>query len=333
MTTSPPIAAQPQGNGAGARNHHYVPQCYLKGFARSRSKNAQLYVVDAPHQRAFTTTPRNVAARRDFNRIEVPGHDPNLIETSYAKFEAKLAPMLVRLDASSRFAGQDDLNLALQLVGLLAVRNPRQREQLRRFHADVARRVMDLSLATPERWASQVRQAQAAGYLGGVDVTYEQMREFVEQERYRVEVPTTRHVQLELQLFETLVPALHKRSWCLVQAGPQSGGFVTSDQPVTLCWTDPALEGGFYGPGFGMRDTSVVCPLSHQLALWGTFDGPSGVVELPDDSVAAINTRTIAYAGSQIYAQSDRFFYAGADGTPQRGNTLLALLLAERDAR
>lgn len=332
MTTSPPIAAQPQGTDAGARNHHYVPQCYLKGFARSRSKNAQLYVVDAVRRRDFTTTPRNVAAQRDFNRIEVPGHDPNIIETSYAEFEAKLAPMLVRLDAAGRFASQDDLHLALELVALLAVRNPGRREGLRRFHADVTRRMMDLALATPERWASQVRQAQATGHLGPVNVTYAQMRDFVEQERYRIEVPTTRHVELELHALETVVPLLRKRSWCLLQAGPQSGGFVTSDRPVTLCWTDPALEGGFYGPGFGVRDTSVVCPLSHQLALWGTFDGRSGVVELPDDAVAAINTRTIAYAGSQIYAQSDRFFYAGAEGAPQRGNTLLALLVAKREA-
>ena len=330
MTTTPPTAPQPQGAPAVARNHHYVPQCYLKGFARSRSKNAQLYVVDAAHRRAFTTTPRNVAAQRDFNRIEVPGHDPNLIETSYAEFEAKLAPMLVRLDVAGRFASEDDLHLALEMVGLLAVRNPRQREQMRRFHADVARRVMDLALATPERWASQVRQARAAGHLDAGDVPYAVMREFVEQERYEVEVPTTRHVHQELQMLEALVPLLHQRSWCLLRAGAQSGGFVTSDHPVTLRWDDPALAGGFYGPGYGLRDTSVVCPLSYQLALLGRFDGRTGVLELRDSAVAAVNSFTIRHAGSQIYAQSDRFFYADTEGVPQRGNTLLEVLLAKR---
>lgn len=332
MTTPRTAAGQPPGTATGARNHHYVPQCYLKGFARSRSRDAQLYVVDAARRHAFTTTPRNVAAQRDFNRIEVPGHDPNLIETSYAEFEARLAPMLVRMDARGRFASQDDLHLALELVGLLAVRNPSRRERLRRFHAEVAHRIMDLTLATPERYANEVRRARAAGFVDTADVPYEQMREFVEQERFRIEVPTTRHVQLELELLETVVPLLHERSWCLLQAGVQSGGFVTSDQPVTLCWSDPALEGGIYGPGFAMRDTTVLCPLSRQLALWGTFDGRSGVLELPDNAVAAINTRTIGHAGSQIYAQSDRFFFAGADGAAQRGNTLLALLHAKRDA-
>jgi hypothetical protein len=30
-----------------ARNHHWVPQSYLKGFSKGRSKNSQLHVVDA----------------------------------------------------------------------------------------------------------------------------------------------------------------------------------------------------------------------------------------------------------------------------------------------
>ncbi|WP_265923371.1 DUF4238 domain-containing protein [Cupriavidus nantongensis] len=66
VTTNPP-------KGNDARNHHYVPQCYLKGFARNRSKNAQLFVVDTKTKRAFVTTPRNLAAQRDFNRVEIPG--------------------------------------------------------------------------------------------------------------------------------------------------------------------------------------------------------------------------------------------------------------------
>nr|WP_164490446.1 DUF4238 domain-containing protein [Ralstonia solanacearum] len=72
MTTSPrtdPVAGAHQpGSGAGARNHHHVPQCYLrvKGFANSYGKDAQLYVVDMVRWHAFTTTPPNVAACAQF---------------------------------------------------------------------------------------------------------------------------------------------------------------------------------------------------------------------------------------------------------------------------
>ena len=64
--------------GNNARNHHWVPQCYLKGFAKSRSKNAQLHVADFEANRQFMTIPRNVAAAGDFNRIDIDGVNPNL---------------------------------------------------------------------------------------------------------------------------------------------------------------------------------------------------------------------------------------------------------------
>ncbi|RZI39825.1 DUF4238 domain-containing protein [Herbaspirillum sp. HC18] len=75
------------GRDNQARNHHWVPQCYLKGFAKSRGKSAKLFVIDAIERKTFQTIPRNVASERDFNKIEVDGVDPNHIESGYAHFE------------------------------------------------------------------------------------------------------------------------------------------------------------------------------------------------------------------------------------------------------
>jgi hypothetical protein len=88
--------AMKNDEGGQARKHHYVPQCYLKGFARNRSKKAQLFVVDSSVKRAFITTPQNVATERDFNRIDIDGEDPNLIESSYAEFESKPSRTTIR---------------------------------------------------------------------------------------------------------------------------------------------------------------------------------------------------------------------------------------------
>ncbi|WP_197339759.1 hypothetical protein [Ralstonia solanacearum] len=62
------------------------------------------------------------------------------------------------------------------------------------------------------------------------------------------------------------------------------------------------------------------------LALLGVFGERAGVIDLSDDVVAAVNMRTIAEAGRQVYAQSDRFHFIGQDGVAQRGNTLLNML-------
>ncbi len=322
-------AGEPAGT-AEARNHHWIPQCYLKGFARNRSKNSQLYVVDAKTRRAFMTTPRNVAAQRDFNRIDTPGYDPNLIEAGYGQLEGRAAEVLVRLDTEQEPTSPADLEVLLELVGLMAVRNPVQRENRRRFHADVARRVMDLTLATRERWESQVRQAEEAGLLQPNDVTYAQAKAFFDGGQYTIEVPTTQHVQTELQLLQTLVERLHQRRWALLRAAPETGGFVTSDQPVTLAWEDEARERRFPSPGFGLKGTTAVCPLSKGLALLGTFEGQVGTLDLTPEQVAAINTRTISYSGRQIYAGHDHFRFLDGEGTAHLGSDLLTVLSGKR---
>ncbi len=56
-----------------ARKHHYVPQCYLKGFVENREK-PRLFTVDVRTRRSFLANPENVAAERDFHiNTRTPG--------------------------------------------------------------------------------------------------------------------------------------------------------------------------------------------------------------------------------------------------------------------
>ncbi len=48
-----------------ARNHHWIPQCYFNGFAKSRNKSDQLFVLDAFARKSCTASARNVASVRD----------------------------------------------------------------------------------------------------------------------------------------------------------------------------------------------------------------------------------------------------------------------------
>lgn len=309
---------------SGARNHHWIPQCYLKGFAKSRSKNAQLFVTDAVNRTAFVTNPRNVASARDFNRIDAVGGDANHIESAYADFEGLAARALTRMDEKREFGDEEEHNLILNLIALFSVRNPRMRENVRRFHEQVAKQIMSLTVATKERYEASVASAIRSGDVPpNADVSYESVREFVESERYAITVPTTRHVETELQLVETVLPLLGDRSWLLLRAAVGSGGFVTSDHPVSLYWTGSRNRGAFYPPGFGLMDTEVLFPLSHELAMVRTFDGPHGIRDATAEHVALANGVTIRYGQRQIYARDDRFRYAFSEGDMQRGADLL----------
>jgi hypothetical protein len=173
-----------------ARNHHWVPQCYLKGFAKSRSKKAQLHVIDKHSRQSFVASPRNVASARDFNRISADGVSPNYIEERYAEFEGKVARTLQRMWEQRQWGDAEDLDLVLNLVALLSARHPRMRETVRDFHERVIKQMMHLTVATPERYeASFGRTAQAGDIAPDMHMDYLGMKGFIDGEQYSMVIP------------------------------------------------------------------------------------------------------------------------------------------------
>lgn len=309
--------------GNNARNHHWVPQCYLKGFAKSRSKNAQLHVADFEANRQFMTVPRNVAAARDFNRIDIDGVDPNHVESGVAVFESSLSKALERICHDGEVRDPEDINLIWNLIALLAVRSPGMRENIRHGHEQVMKRVLGLTLATKERYEATFADAARAGVLdAGNILPYERMLDFFDRDQYSIAVSTTHHVQQELKLAYEVLPLLGRRNWLLVRASPGTGGFVTSDHPVALQWTNPP-EQAFGSPGFGLRNTEVLFALSHDLALVGNFEGEDGIIDADERQVALFNAVIIGHRGRQIYARDDRFRYMMRDGVLRRGADVL----------
>jgi hypothetical protein len=132
-----------------ARIHHFVPQCYLKGFTRNRKK-PRLFVVDRKEASSFFTHPKNVAAQRDFHRVEVNGIPTDALENAFSGFESELTKALLAAVEMQTIEGEVKIYL-LNLMTLISVKNPRHRESMRDFRARVANAILDLSLASRER--------------------------------------------------------------------------------------------------------------------------------------------------------------------------------------
>jgi hypothetical protein len=306
------------------RNHHWVPQSYLKGFTKSRRKNAQLHVVDAIERRHFSTVPRNVASARDFNRVEMQGLDPNQVETDMAKFEGLVAKALERICKDRAIDDPEDTNLVLNLIALLSVRTPNMREHVREGYERVLKRVMDLTLATKESYESAFANAAQVGAFGDTEmVPYGAMRDFFDRNEYTIAMPTSRHVTHEFDLVDSILPLLSKRNWRIVRAKPGTGGFITSDHPVILQWTEYRSRYPFDSPGFALPGTEVLFAVSHDVAMIGTFDKPAGMSDADVRIVALINGCTMSHSRRQIYARDDRFYYLGRDGEVRRGTHAL----------
>lgn len=306
-----------------ARHHHFLSQCYLRGFTKNGSKKSRLIALDLEKRRHFETNPRNVGGIRDFNRIEVEGVDQEILEKSLSDFESDAATALRAVAEGADFTGER-METILTLIGLLAVRSPQMRETMRQFQEEIAQKVMSLALATKERWESQVEQMREDGVDVG-DVTYEDLKRFNDSKAYTVEVAREHHIRMEMGMLQTIVPLLMQRGWTLIRSNAETGAFVTSDRPVVLDYTDAAKVPFFFrgSPGFGLNNTSVYFPLARYTALLGEFSVEPITVNATRELVANFNARMALAADKHIYAPGLDFPIAGREGEILSGKSLL----------
>ncbi|WP_146030267.1 DUF4238 domain-containing protein [Methylocella silvestris] len=292
-----------------ARQHHYVPQCYLKGFVSNREK-PRLFAVDFKERRIFSPNPKNVAAERDFHTIDVEGRPPDALENAFSGFETELDQALKRIISARSIKNENDRALIFNLIGLMATKNPRLRENFRAAHERTAKMMMDLAAATPEGWAYQVRRAKEDGFLpADADADYEKMREFLNRDDFRIETETSMHLQMELQTFDKILPLIFSRRWMLFRTPPNAPGFITSDHPMCIMWSDPARR-GIYPTGLGLRNTQLLFPISNELAIIGSFEIDDGdEVDADESLIAQINGNIILHSMTQVYGRDGNFPY------------------------
>lgn len=297
-----------------ARGHHFVSQCYLKRFTYNGSKKSKLWVCDLATGTGFQTAPANVAKQRDFNLIE--GLPAGELEGRLAVFEGAVNGALDRIERDRSFDDTDAWIHVLNLATLFAVRNPRLRENMRKFEVQILERITDLMLSTPQIWESQKRQAAAAGYLDpDTGVTYAQMKDFHDRGDYTIEIPTARHIEREFHVFEPIPKTMVDRKWDLLLAEPGSGNFITSDHPVCLLDFDTPPEGSPLGVGYGMTKTLVYFPITRGIAAMGTFEAGGNVISASKEKVARLNTLVLHTASRQIFAPDGNAYIQGKGGS------------------
>jgi hypothetical protein len=90
-------------------------------------------------------------------------------------------------------------------------------------------------------------------------------------------------------------------------------------------WSDPKERGKLHGPGFGLRRTQIIFPISNELAVIGAFEAREEERDVPDWLIAQINGTVAIYADRQIYARHSNFIYKLAHNARiMRGDELLA---------
>ena len=287
-----------------ARRHHYIPQGYLAAFTKTGTKDGQFWVMEVESGNCFSTSPKNVGVARDFNRIDAGGQPIDALESALASFEDEAIDAIRKVLAKRTFPDATDFNVILNFVGLIAVRNPRSRDTFNQAREQTIHMIGDLLVSDRCIFESYVRRAAEAGYISDTNVSFEELKKFVEERRYTIKFHPQDNSSIEFKTLEKLLPILGQRTWSLFLTPPVGPEFICSDHPVTLVWKD-----GRGGPvGFGLLQTEVFVPLGREVGLYGTFEDPlPPVVNLRTEAVAAMNTRSVVSAERYVFSCSKTF--------------------------
>lgn len=298
-----------------AKKHHYVPQMYLSGFANAAG---QLYAVNAKERKCFRPTPVNIAAERDFNTIDAEGVPPDALEKELAKLESEIAPGIKRIRETASFGENGkDREDAINLIALMALRNPRSRNDMGELYSQLVRALLLMTFEEKGRWEAWVEiQKKAGQWPQDKPADYDGHKQFVEEHIKGLRVHQNFTLEMELNALEDVYHYFDARKWRILKAKEGSGGFVTTDHPVCLHREGGMNFGQQYAPGLGLSDRDVLIALSPKVALVGRLDGEEDVVEVDKHAVASFNATVMGYAMNQIYAGDDEFFYTRAAPMP-----------------
>jgi hypothetical protein len=303
-----------------AKRHHFISQCYLRGFAADPGA-AMLHVSDFKVHKQFRASTSDVALEKDFHTVDIPGQPPDVVEKQLGTFESDLGPALRRIVAAGSLADDADRSLLFFFMALLTIKNPRMRDVVGAFMSNSADMMMRMKASDPRAWEAEMLRAKAEGTIPQ-DSDTEQLRNLILQGAFAFSVSTPGHLHVEFDLVGKLLPYFHGRKWTLCRAvDADRTAFVTSDDPVCLEWRDQTRT---EPPGLGRRGTAITFPVANELAIIGTFEGQGRVVEADDNTVAMINGNVIAPANRQIYARADDFVYVMPhNARTMRGSDLL----------
>jgi hypothetical protein len=297
---------------------------YLSGFANAKG---QIWTSDASERKAFAVGPANIAAERDWNQIEIDGVPRDALEKELGKFEGVIAPAVKRVRESASFGkdGEDREDI-INLVTLLAVRNPRVREGMQRLETDLLRAMLVAPFEDPKRWDAVVGQMKQMGHWPeGEPTDFEGFKKYVEENKDKLYAHKNLTLEMELAALEKMYPFFDERRWRILRAKEGAGGFVTTDHPV--CVNKPGAPvnyGQLYAPGFGLADRDILFPLSSLVCLIGRREGDEDVLEVGLHNVASVNATVMGFALKQIYSADDQFYYTRSPHEPiGRGFTLL----------
>jgi hypothetical protein len=271
-----------------SRKHHFVPRCYLARFTDSGTSEGRLCVFDLAASRLFQEKPKNVAKEIDFNRVDIEGQPPDVLESAFGELvEAKAASVIRQICDEDRLPGIEEFSYVLNLITLLAVRHPVMRRAMTAAKQAEYHTFVEILASNRAIFETHLKSACEAGFVSRADFPFERMQEFVRRGNYTFEIGPHHHLRTELGAFEHTLRVVGSRYWSLWSANAGTPDLITCDRPVSLVFQE------------------LVFPLDTRHCIIGARERaapPANV--LNDAGVAEVNSRMVRLADRQVYSRA-----------------------------
>lgn len=267
------------------KNHHYIPQVYLKYFTDKNKKNHEdkfLWVFKGPTAAPYRKSPKNICAEKYFYSFDDDELEPDyeLIENYFNGIETSVSKVLndlyhgkpVYQDARKRvqFA---------RFVCFLHYRTAQSREFFR----------IHLQNIIKSAFVDEMKKA------GGYKEWAKKKNEFSEMSEedflnsfngIKIVPKKVLAIDTMLQTAFKMIPFFVERNWTFYFPKHSEDLFVTSDHPVIL------LNKNFKQdmmPGFALEETDFIFPVNSRLCLVASFFTEERYVEASREQVIGFN--------------------------------------------
>ena len=295
-----------------SKKHHYLSQFYLAGFTLTNSKEGKLFCFNINNNQTRPSKPINEAYVKYFNIIESNKDEPDKLEKELSKLEGPVSELFKDIEKNTKFPKPKDFDTLLYYVALISIRNPAIRNIFQELQENIATRRFELMISDKKIWLSEMDKINKMSNNKFKDITYEETKRFFQKNKFTLIEPNENKIIREFESVNRVHQLLKKRKWSLLLNDFNDNYFVTSDRPVKVLPDD--LTKKTFRIGFGTRNTNLYFPLSKNVLLQGSYELPSAIVNIPKDSIAAMNKIQFFYTSRFIYSPTPEFIVVGRNG-------------------
>ena len=308
------------------KKHHYLPQFYVGSFSNEKK---EVYVFDKETGKTSKQGKKGTFHLKHFYSVDFSKHKarspesikklqkilgienvdtshvkeyPDMIEDLLGESESIAAKVINKLSLNEKISDLDKNELST-FIALMYARTPTFREFSIKIEKELYEASMAKIFSSKEKMVSIYDRMKKDGYTKEFDA--DELLKFYKEKRYRIEIPQELIIQNMLMVVPMIDKIIYEKTWLILEAPPNSSGFVTSDNPVFLFHSQ---KNELSKTGFETPDVEIVFPLSKKclLLMKSTPNGKAVLRKrIPQNEVTGLNNLIMANSGKYIISSNE----------------------------